>query len=193
MSKYNIKFYNNIKKFLKIPMKLLFKIEVNGMENLPNDNYVLIGNHKSMFDMPLLIISIPDEIHFMAKKELFDVFLFKDIFEKMGAFPVDRESADLKAMRTTVRLLKDGEVVGIFPEGTRNKTDEIILPFKDGAAKLSYLSKKLIVPFGINTKYKLRSKVILNIGEPIDITQIEKEKQTEYLEEKVKELVLKKN
>ena len=58
---------------------------------------------------------------------------------------------------------------------------------------ISSISKKLVVPFGINTKYKLRNKVILNIGTPIDITNIEKNKQTEYLEEKVKELVLKKN
>lgn len=186
---YNIEFYNSIKKIMNVPVKLLFNPEVIGIENIPNKPYILAGNHKSMFDIPLLITNIPDDIHFMAKKELFNLILIRDVFSKMGAFPVDRKSG-LSALRTSIKLLNNNEIVGIFPEGTRNKTDDIILPFKEGVASIATRTNSLIVPFGISGKY-VRNKLKLNIGEPIDIKEIEKDKQTKYLEEKVKELILK--
>lgn len=189
-NKYSIKFYNSIKKILKGPMKLVFNAEVNGIENLPDKPYILAGNHKNMFDVVLLITNIPDEIHFMAKKELFDLIILKDIFNKMGAFPVDRDKADIKAIKESLRILKNNEVLGIFPEGTRNKTNEILLPFKEGVTTIASKTNSLIVPFGIGGEYK-RNKLKLNIGEPINIKDIEKENQTEYLEEKVKQLILK--
>ena len=189
-NKYNIKFYNAIKKILKVPMKLVFNAEVNGLENLPNKPYILAGNHKNMFDVVLLITNIPDEIHFMAKKELFDLIILKDVFRKMGSFPVDRDKADIKAIKESLRILKNNEVLGIFPEGTRNKTNEILLPFKEGVTTIASKTNSLIVPFGIGGEYK-RGKLKLNIGEAINIKNIEKDKQTEYLEEKVKHLILK--
>lgn len=189
--KYNIKFYNNMKKFLNVPMKLFFDIKVYGLENIPEENYVLAGNHKSIFDIPLLITSIPDEIHFMAKKEVFDIMFFKIILNKMGTFPVNRNNVDISAIRTSLKILKENEVLGIFPEGTRNKSDDILLPFKGGVTKIASRANKLIVPFGISGEYKLGKEIDLNIGEPIDIKSIEKQEQTKYLEERVKELVLK--
>lgn len=187
--KYNIKFYNGIKRILKGPMKLVFNAEVTGLDNLPNKPYILAGNHKNMLDVVLLITNIPDEIHFMAKKEIFDLIILRDIFSKMGAFPVDRNKADIKAIKESLRILKNNEVLGIFPEGTRNKTDEILLPFKEGVTTIASKTNSLIVPFGIEGEYK-RNKLKLNIGEPIDIKDIEKEEQTKYLEEKVKKLIL---
>lgn len=189
-NEYNIKFYNSVKKIVNVPIKLIFNPSVNGIENIPNKPYILAGNHKSLFDIPLLITSIPDEIHFMAKKELFDLIILKDIFSKMGAFPIDRTGADIKAIKQALRILKNNEVLGIFPEGTRNKTESIILTFKDGVTTLATKTNSLIVPFGISGRYK-RNKVRLNIGEAINISEIEKEKQTEYVENKVKELILK--
>lgn len=188
--KYNIKFYNGIKRILKGPMKLVFNAEVTGLDNLPNKPYILAGNHKNMLDVVLLITNIPDEIHFMAKKEIFELIILRHIFSKMGAFPVDRNKADIKAIKESLRILKNNEVLGIFPEGTRNKTDEILLPFKEGVTTIASKTNSLIVPFGIEGEYK-RNKLKLNIGEPIDIRNIEKEEQTKYLEEKVKELILK--
>jgi len=191
MDKYNIKFHNNIKKFLNVPMKLLFDIKLEGLDNIPDDNYILAGNHKSMFDIPLLITSIPDNIHFMAKKEIFSVIALNYIVKNMGAIPVNRDGVDIKVLKTSINLLKDGEVIGIFPEGTRNKTEDIILPFKGGVNMLSNRSNKLILPFGISGEYKFRGDILLNIGKPIDIKNIDKNEQNEYLEEKVKELILK--
>ena len=190
-SKYNIKFYKSIKKLLTMPMKLVFNTKVTGLENLPDKPYILAGNHRNMFDVVILITNIDDEIHFMAKKELFKLKILNSIFRKMGAFPVDRNNNDIKAIKESFRILKSNEVLGIFPEGTRNKTDEVLLPFKEGVTSISSKTKVPIVPFGIGGEFK-RNKLILNIGEPIDINMIEKEKQKEYLEDKVKELVLRK-
>lgn len=190
MDKYSIKFYKSIKKILKSPFKLIFKHKIEGLDNIPNKPYILAGNHKNMLDIVLLITNIPDEIHFMGKKELFKLKILRGIFNKMGAFPVDRENVDIKAIKTSLKLLKDGEVLGIFPEGTRNKTDNIILPFKEGVSTIASKTNCLIVPFGISGEFK-RGKLKLNIGEPIDIRKINKENQTKYLEEKVKELILK--
>ena len=190
-NKYNIKFYRSIKKFLTLPMKLVFNTKVTGLENIPDKPYILAGNHKNMFDVVILITNIDDEIHFMAKKELFKLKILNSIFRKMGAFPVDRNGNDIKAIKESFRILKSGEVLGIFPEGTRNKTDNILLPFKEGVTSIASKTNVPIVPFGIAGKFK-RNKLRLNIGEPIYINKIEKEKQKEYLEEKVKELVLRK-
>lgn len=187
-----MKFYNSVKKILGKPIKLVFNPKITGLDNIPNKPYILAGNHKSLLDIPLLAIYIKDDIHFMAKKELFNNTIARRFFEKCGAFPVDRESFDLKAIKTALRLLRDDNVLGIFPEGTRNKTDNLILPFKDGVSSIASRTNSLIVPFGISGEYKFRGDLRLNIGEAIDIKSIEKEKQTEYIENKVKELILKK-
>lgn len=189
--KFNIKFYNRIRKLISGPFKLYFNPEVNGLENLPDKPYILAGNHISLMDIPLLIVSIEDNIHFMAKKELFSNKMVDYVFRRMGAFPVDRNNVDIKSLKESMRILKNNQVLGIFPEGTRNNTNELILPFKPGVSNLSIKTNSLIVPFGISGEYKFRSKIKLNIGEPIDIKNIEKSKQTEYIEEKVKKLILK--
>lgn len=189
-SKYNVKFYRGIKKILNVPFKLLYNPVVNGLENVPNSPYILAGNHKSMLDIVLLMTSIDDEIHFMAKKELFDNFLIRKIFEKMGAFPVDRDGVDISALKTAFSILRNNEVLGIFPEGTRNKTDEILLPFKDGVTRIAAKTKTLIVPFGIAGEYK-RNSLFLNIGPPIEMNDYDKSIRTEVLEESVKKLIRK--
>ena len=191
MDKYNIKFYNGVKKVVGVPLKLFFDVRVSGLENIPDENYILAGNHKSMWDIILLANCIPTNIRFMAKKELFNNSITENFFSKAGAFPVDRDNIDINAIKTALRLLKDGETIGVFPEGTRNKTDDILLPFKEGVTRIASKTKKVIVPFGFDGDYKLGKRINLNIGSPIDISLIDKEKQTQYLEEKVKELILK--
>lgn len=109
----------------------------------------------------------------------------------MGAFPMDRKSVDLRSLKESLFILKNKQVLGIFPEGTRNKTNDLMLPFKPGVSNLSIKTNSLIVPFGINGKYKFRSRIKLNIGKPIDIKNIEKSEQTSYIEEQVKKLILK--
>lgn len=191
MDKYDIKFYNGVKKILGVPLKLFFDVKVSGLENIPAENYILAGNHKSMWDVILLANSIPTNIRFMGKKELFNNPILESFFSKAGAFPVDRDNIDINAIKTSLKLLKEGYTIGVFPEGTRNKTKAITLPFKEGVTRIAAKTKKVIVPFGIDGEYKLGKRINLNIGKPIDMITIDKEEQIEYLEEKVKELILK--
>lgn len=189
--KFDIRFYNSVRKIISVPFKLYFNPEINGLENLPNKPYILAGNHTSLMDIPFLIVALEDDIHFMAKKELFSNKIANYIFSRMGAFPMDRKSVDLRSLKESLFILKNKQVLGIFPEGTRNKTNDLILPFKPGVSNLSIKTNSLIVPFGINGKYKFRSRIKLNIGKPIDIKNIEKSEQTSYIEEQVKKLILK--
>lgn len=190
MDKYNIRFYNGVKKVVGVPLKLFFDVRVSGLEHIPEENYILAGNHKSMWDIILLATAIPTNIRFMAKKELFENSLLESFFSKAGAFPVDRDNIDITAIKTALRLLKEGETIGVFPEGTRNKTENLLLPFKEGVTRIAAKTGKVIVPFGIDGDYKLGKQINLNIGEPINMSVIDKEHQTEYLKEKVKELIL---
>ena len=191
-NKFNFKFYSSVKKIISCQVKLFLNPIVNGLENIPIKPYILVGNHKSLLDIPLLVTYIDDDIHFMAKKELFNFRLFKTILMNLGAFPVDRTKTDIDAIKTSLKILNEGDVLGIFPEGTRNKTDKILLPFKNGAIKLSHKTNVPIVPFGISGSYGFRSKIGLNIGKSINFNTFSVDDENKYLEEKVKELILNK-
>ena len=105
------------------PVKLLFRLKASGTEHLPREGgYVLSANHLSNLDpWPLGLPLFPDrQIRFMAKKELFRSPL-RPILKYGGAFEVRRGEGDTKAIETAVRLAREGEVVAIFPEGTRRK------------------------------------------------------------------------
>ena len=187
---FDLEFYKRLKKVMDVSMYVLFKPEVLGYENVKDKHgLILAGNHKSFLDIPLVISSVSEDVHFMCKKELFDKQLLKYIFSKMGAFPVNRDGLDLKAVKTAIKLLKEDEIVGIFPEGTRNKTNEILLPFKEGTTRIAVKTKKKVIPFGISGKYKLGGGITIKFGEAIDFNDVEEEKQNEYLHNKVKELI----
>ena len=112
--------------------------------------------------------------------------------EKAGAFPINRESIDLAAVKNAIRLLKDNNIVVIFPEGTRNNKEEM-LPFKKGIASISMISNSKVIPFGISGDYKFRSKPTIEFGEAIDFKKenISKDEADNYLQEKVKNLIRK--
>ena len=171
-------------------MNAVYKPKIEGIENLECDtNFILAGNHKSLLDVPLLAISVEQNVRFMGKKELFENNVTNYLFTKLGAFPVDREGIDIKAIKTAIRVLKDEEILGIFPEGTRNKSNEILLPFKEGTTRIAIKTKKPIIPFGISGKYKIGGGITIKFGEAIDFNTIKVEDENEYLRDKVKELI----
>ena len=105
-------------------VKLLFFMKIEGRENIPKDrNCILMGNHQCLLDPVTLALCVPDrEIHFMGKKELFENKFLGWAFRQVHGFPVDRGNMDMTAIRTAMGVLKEGETLGIFPEGTRSKT-----------------------------------------------------------------------
>lgn len=183
-------FYKNAVSVFKILMNIVYRPKIKGTENLNCDtNFILAGNHKSLLDVPLLAISVEQNIHFMGKKELFENSITNYIFTKLGSFPVNREDKDIKAITTAIKLLREEEILGIFPEGTRNKTSEILLPFKEGTTRIAMKTKKPIIPFGISGKYKIGGGITIRFGEAIDFNKINVENENEYLRDKVKALI----
>lgn len=161
--------YRFLRPIIKFLMKLVFRFEVVNKNNLPkNGPYILVGNHKSNFDCVAVIATTKETVHFLAKKELLDG-KFAWLFRMMGIIPVDRKTRNKEAMNTGNRVLLNGGVIGIFPEGTFNNTEYIMRPFKMGAVKMASDTKSLIVPFAIVGNYKLFRKIKIVIGKPYKI------------------------
>lgn len=161
---------------LKIFLSFFGRLKVYNKEKLPTheDGYVLACTHTGWVDILWLGISIlPTKVHYMAKKELFDSRFLKWLMEKLNAFPVDRENPGPSAIKTPMRLIKDGNIVGIFPSGTRT-TEEV--PLKRGAVTIASYARSPIVPaayVGPNTFSELlkrkRPKIIF--GDPIYLSK----------------------
>lgn len=120
-------------------------IAVEGLEHLPRQGPVLLAsNHLADIDPPVVQIACPRPIHFMAKSELFQIRFLGPLIQRLGAFPVRRGEPDRSALRHALRLLEQGECVGLFPEGELSQTGEL-LPLKPGFALLARQSGAPVV------------------------------------------------
>lgn len=134
---------------------LLYRPTIEGRENIPESGrVVLAGNHTNNLDCILLISSTRRTIHFLAKDELLRG-MKQVIFRNMGIIPVNRRIHDKNALKKAIEVLNEDKVIGIFPEGTFNRSDEVVLPFKVGAVKMAHDTGAPIVPFTITGKYRL--------------------------------------
>ena len=151
---------------------ILFRPTIEGKENIPKKGrVVLAGNHTNNLDCLLLISGTKRTIHFLAKDELIKG-VKKIIFKNMGIIPVNRRIHDKTALKNAIKELEEEKMIGIFPEGTINKTDKTTLPFKIGAVKMSYDTESPLIPFTITGKYQLFKKSIkLTFYEQIKIKE----------------------
>ncbi len=157
--------------------KIIFKFSVEGRENIPKDKaFIVVSNHTSNLDPPLLGVATNTPLTYMAKEELFHNKLFGGLIKKLGAFPVSRGGGDIGAIKTALRLLKEGHRMVIFPEGGRSKTKGMLRRGKSGAAMLAAKTGTGILPVGIAADFKFRGRVKVTIGEYIDFAQYAGEK-----------------
>jgi len=172
----------------KLFMKL-YRVEYKNNELIAkNEKIILAGNHTSKLDPLLLMSSSNRVIHFLAKIELFSG-IKKHFFNNLGLIPVDRSKRNPQAIKKSIEFLNQGEIIGIFPESTINKTDDLIMPFKKGAVVMAYETDSKILPFAITGKYCfLKKSVKLSFGIPYKVTG-NKEMDIKILEDKVKELI----
>lgn len=182
--------YRITRPLVKVFMKIFFRPTYIGTELIPTDvNFILAGNHTSYLD-PLLLMSATNKtIHFLAKDSLAKGIKGL-LFRSMGIIPVNRKIHDKNALKTAEEELLNKKVIGIFPEGTINRTEQIAIPFKIGAVKMAQDTDTLLVPFTIAGKYKLfRKSVIIEFYPPYKVKEdltIENEKLRGFIGSELK-------
>jgi len=157
-------FYAFVRVLAGLVIYLLFWPRVSGRENLPKRGPVLlVANHKSWWDPVLLGVVLPRQVYFMAKAELYKNPLFGAVLRGLGAFPVHRGTADRASLRQTFELLSRGMVVGLFPEGTRSRTDVLKAP-EPGAGYIALRTPAQVIPAGIVGRYRLFRRMAVHVG-----------------------------
>ena len=166
------KFFNLLHFWEKHLFRVVFPYERHGnLTKYDNGSLIIIGNHYSVLDVvyPCLVTDRP--IHFMAKQELWKGGPMKWFANKCECIPVKRDGSDVQAIKDAMRYLKNGGVVNIFPEGTRNRSYADLLPFHAGAAALSIKMQAPIVPIVQIKKLKAFHKSHIIYGDPIEFRQ----------------------
>lgn len=181
-------FQNIVCKFgYMIRLKLVYRLEVHGLENVPEGNdYIVCPNHLSTLDPPMMVGIMPRHVSFMAKKELFDIPFIRWWIDWLGAFAVNRESLGPSTIKTA-KIIKDSKwVLGMFPQGTRGIPGEIRGVTK-GFAGLAKITKCNILPVGITgtdevKRWPFTGKIIVRIGKPIPYSSNTDETMNKWIE-----------
>lgn len=182
--------YRLMRPILGFIYKLYYHPRIIGKENIPKEGAIIVaGNHMHIMDQCGPIVSTKRVIHYMAKKEYFDGKM-RWFFKLSGCISVNRSIHDEKAKEEALNVLKDGKALGIFPEGTRNKTKEFLLPFKFGCVSMAQKTDAYIVPFGVTGTYKFRSKdLVYRFGKPFKVGKMSLEEANEKLTKAIGDLM----
>lgn len=184
--KENKKLYKFLKSIYSKLLKILYKPTAYGVKNIPEEGPIIfVGNHRHAFD-PIVVMTHTNRIvHYMAKESLFKGIHGK-IFENMGLIKVYRNKSNPMAVTEAEEILQKGGSVGIFPEGTRNRTSQELLKFRHGAVAIAKETNSKIIPFAIRGKYRLfRKGLTIEFGKPIDVSQMEIEEANDYVRNEV--------
>ncbi|MCL2377223.1 MAG: 1-acyl-sn-glycerol-3-phosphate acyltransferase [Defluviitaleaceae bacterium] len=151
--------------------KILFRFRVTGVENIPaTGGVILCSNHRSLHDTLVLGVASPRHLRFMAKYELWRSKLFGWLLTRLDGIPVNREKPSIETLKQTVAVLKEGGALAIFLQGGRRK-DFDHDDAKAGVALFAIKGKVPIVPVNITSKFRLFSKIHVNIGAPISFEE----------------------
>lgn len=165
-------FYLRIYKIFKPAIRWLYRMKVTGEENEPQQGSCIIcSNHLSNQDVVILAASVKRQIRFFAKAELFRIPLLRILITALGAFPVKRGGGDVSAMKRTIEILKNGEMVGFYPQGHRRPgVHPRDTSFQHGLGMLAWRTHATILPVAIKAgRFKLRpfKKTYVTIGKAI--------------------------
>ena len=187
------KTFDKLRKLEKIIFRPLFPYKRHGNLTRHNDGpLIIVGNHYSIWDVIPAAMSTDRAVHYMAKSELAGVKIGKwkigeAALNWLQCIVVKRDGSDVQAVKTCLRYLKNGEVINIYPEGTRNHSYEQFLPFKGGAAALAIKTKAPIVPVVEVERIRFLHRVNVIYGDPIYLTKYYGKRMTSDELEKVDE------
>ena len=184
--------YKFLKKLINILAHLLYRVKISGMENIPESGPAIIcGNHIHALDSVILVGFTKRKVNFIAKAELFKKSAFMRFVEKpFGLIRIDRDKPqDIEAMKKSLKVLKSNEILGIFPEGTRNGLAKNV-EVKTGVAYFALKSKVQVIPIGIKGNFKPFSKIVYNIGKPLDFNEYYNKKIEKEDLEKVTNIIM---
>lgn len=180
-------FYSFARSVVASIFKPWYRIQVIGSENFPKDGGVLLcTNHIHNFDPLVVGITAPRPVHFMAKEEIFNVPVLGNVVRKCNAFPVKRGMGDREALRSGLKVLKDGHVFGLFPEGTRSKTGDLGKGLS-GAGFFALRTEAAVLPCAIIGPYKSLGKLKIVYGKPIAMKEL---RETKTSADQVTELIM---
>lgn len=159
--------YRMIRGILLPFIYLFYRPSVQGLHHIPAEGSgIVYSNHTSLLDPIAIGCILPRRIYFMAKEELFHLPGLSALIQRLGAFPVKRGKADLSAIKHSLQVLKEGKLFGIFPEGTRSKTGEL-MAFSHGIASIALKSQAPVIPVAITGGYRLFRRINITIGAPL--------------------------
>ncbi len=176
--------YRIVRPLLYAWIKVKYNPTIIGKENIPKKGRcILAGNHTNNADGITLGATTFRTVRYVAKMELTSG-IKGPFFKQLGLIPVNRKIHDKSVIPACLKCLEDEDLIGIFPEGTINRTDDVILPFKKGVIVMAIRSNSKIIPFAINGNYK-KSKLKIIVGKPYFPKTDDVEKEIKVLEKKV--------
>lgn len=157
--------------FVGIFLKICYPTRIKGKKNLPKGACIISSNHSSNFDGFLLACNTWEKKYYLAKKELFQNPVTRTLLKWAGAIKIDRDNPDVGAIKTCLKLLKNGKKLVVFPSGTRNKTGDgsEVGEVKQGVSMFAIKGKVPVVPMFINRRPKLWRRTTITFGQPFEL------------------------
>lgn len=176
---------------INIYLKIIHHWKIKGKDNVPKEGkLIVVSNHVSYLDPPIVGCAINRKLHFMAKEELFEKKWFGFILKLIGSFPVKRGTPDKSAIRNSLKVLKEEKVLCMFPEGTRMKKGKLG-EAKPGVILIALMSKSPILPVGIKHKDQ-DGPLRVSVGKPFTIKDYYKKKLSREEKDEVGKLIMEK-
>ena len=184
--------YKTLKLIYRPLLKILYRPKAYGLENIPKDGAIIFaGNHRHAFDPVVVMTHTKRIVHYMAKESIFKG-LHGIILKSIGLIKIYRSKANSMAVKEAIEILENGGAVGVFPEGTRNRTNDELLRFRRGAVRIAKQSNTKIVPFAIKGGYKIfRKGLVIEFGKPVDVSNMEIEEANDYIRNEVLKMLRK--